>query len=96
MTTQSWIIIFILIILVGISATPAYRNYRYWLQRKFGYWNILVPLLLILGGNLAGYVLSGQSMILFLIPLDAIFFIDVVATYFQIRRMQKDIEKRID
>lgn len=76
----------ILLLIIGISSlTPQYRRYQFYLYQKLGYWNICIPILIALVCNLIGIKLSGKIMIFFLIPLDIVFIIDAVITFFQIK-----------
>lgn len=89
MSGQMWVSIIILVVILGIAATPAYQSYRYWLQNRLGYWNTLVPIGIALLANLIACLISGKIMVLFLLPLDFIFVFDAVITCFQIRRIKK-------
>lgn len=52
MENKIWVSAILLIIILATGATPTYKNYRYWLQRKLGYWNALVPIAILVVMNL--------------------------------------------
>lgn len=77
----------ILLLVIGISSlTPQYRRYQLYLYQKLGYRNVVIPILIALISNLIAIKLSGKIMIFFLIPLDIVFIIDAVITFFRIKK----------
>lgn len=87
MSTQGWICIILLLMTIAISATPAYKNYRYWLLRKWGYFNVAIPILIMLVVNIVIY--KDIVLIFILIPLDIIAIVAAIFTYFQVRKIKK-------
>ena len=52
MSYLGWLDVILIALGLGISVTPAYKNYRYQLWQKFGYWNALVLPILMLIANI--------------------------------------------
>ncbi|WP_240470738.1 hypothetical protein [Lactobacillus helveticus] len=61
MENKIWVSAILLIIILATGATPTYKNYRYWLQRKLGYWNALVPIAILVVMNLVAWIWSWQG-----------------------------------
>lgn len=80
--------IFIVLSMVATGANPAYQNYKKFLFRKFGYWNVVVSFAIIIVANAIGYLQSGSVMFFFLIPVDVIFLLDAICVYFEIRKIK--------
>lgn len=90
MSTQGWICVGFLIIIIAVSATPTYKNYRNRLWQKWGYFNVAVPILIMLAANIVIYLQKdGIVLASIFIPLDIVAVIDAVFTYFQIRKFKK-------
>lgn len=90
MSTPGWICMALLIIGIAVSATPAYKNYRVWLWRKWGYFNVAVPILIMLVANIYACFQDGAVVIMtILIPLDVVAVVAAIFTYFQIRKTKK-------
>lgn len=87
MANQSWIYIIFIGIYLVLNVIPSYQQYCRWLRRKLGYWNVLIPLMIMVAANLIGSLISGKIMVIFLIPLDIILLIDAIFTYFQIKKL---------
>ena len=90
MSTPGWICVALLIVAVAISVTPAYKNYRAWLWQKWGYFNVAVPILIMLVANIYACFQDGAVVLMtILIPLDVVAVVAAIFTYFQIRKTKK-------
>ncbi|AJY61447.1 sodium:proton antiporter [Lactobacillus helveticus] len=90
MENKIWVSAILLIIILATGATPTYKNYRYWLQRKLGYWNALVPIAILVVMNLVAWIWSGKVTLLFLLPVDLVFIFDSIITYFEISHIKRN------
>ena len=76
----------LLVVIIISSSTPQYHRYQLYLYQKLGYWNIFIPILIALIANIIGIQLSGRIIIFLLIPLDIVFLIDAIFTFFRIKK----------
>ena len=88
MSYLGWIDVILIALGLGISATPAYKAYRYRLWQKFGYWNVLVLPVIMLIANIVLLLLQNIIGIVILIPLDIVAIISAILTYFRIKKIR--------
>ena len=90
MSYLGWLDIVLISIGLGISATPAYKAYRYSLWQRFGYWNVLVLPMLMLIANIFFLLIKNIIGIILFIPLDIVALISAVFTYFKIKKIRNN------
>ena len=90
MSYLGWLDVILIALGLGISVTPAYKNYRYQLWQKFGYLNALVLPILMLIANIVLLLLKNIIGIVIFIPLDIIAVISAIFTYFKIRKFRNN------
>ena len=90
MSYLGWLDIVLIAIGLGISATPAYKAYRYSLWQRFSYWNVLVLPMLMLIANIFFLLIKNIIGIILFIPLDIVALISAVFTYFKIKKIRNN------
>ncbi|QNQ84042.1 hypothetical protein FP435_06215 [Lactobacillus sp. PV037] len=81
--------ILLLIVVIIIIISPSYRNYQQYLVKKLGFWDVLIPIGIIIFSNLVGILLDGIYMVFFLIPLDIVFLCSAIYTFIKVKKENK-------
>lgn len=92
MDTKILIAIILIIVAVILACSPFYQKYQLFYLNKVGYWDILIQFSIIVGINLficLKYGLGALFLLIFPIPLDIIFLISMIYSYFKIRKMKR-------
>ncbi len=92
MDTKILTAIILIIVAVILACLPFYQRYQLFYLNKVGYWDILIQFLVIAGTNLfigLKYGLGALFLLIVPIPLDIIFLISMIYSYFKIRKLKR-------
>lgn len=91
MDTKILTAIILIIVVIVLAYSPFYKKYQLFYLNKVGYWDILIQFLVIAGINFfigLKYGLGALFLLIVPVPLDIIFLISMIYSYFRIRKLK--------